>query len=149
MTSNKVIPPKVDYESNTYLTINSLSSTRINDLNNSIAFENNNNNNSINELNPSSQRSTSSSSNSTLNSTTSSNSIISSLTYLGHVGELPNDYLYSIPIPSNQPSELVNEVKTWLKNQDGISQVEIMIPKLKKKVGRNSNWEEEEPTSSI
>lgn len=136
----KKIPPSLIYESNTYLTLNTKSNIPITPPESSPTTATHNNNNNNEALTEStSQRSTSSSSSS------SSNSVLSTLTYVGHVGELPNDYLYCVPgIPTtNPPNNLINEVKNWLKIQDGINNVEIMIPKMR--ISRNKNWEEPTP----
>ncbi|GAA5912215.1 uncharacterized protein JCM6883_000601 [Sporobolomyces salmoneus] len=105
-------PPKLDYSHSTYLTL----STKI----------------SPESLlpTPSSSPSNSSSFSQSSQGSSCSSDLSSSLSYVGRVGQLPNEHIYELPgVPSsNPPSREVVEVKKWLQAKEGVSAVEVMVP---------------------
>lgn len=104
-------PPKLDYASSTYLTI----STKI----------------APESILPS-PSSPSSYSHSSQGSSQSSE-LNTTLSYVGPVGQLPNEYIYELPgVPSsNPPAREVQDVKKWLQEKEGVKAVEVMVPQMR------------------
>lgn len=49
------------------------------------------------------------------------------LTYIGPVGSLPHEHLYSLPVPTQDPvPKEVEEVVRWLEGVEGVQGVEVM-----------------------
>ena len=66
-------------------------------------------------------------------SSTGSN-LLSSLAYVGPVGSLPNDHIFSLPVPTQDPlPDEVRQVQRWLEQAEGVQNVEVMIPKKRNK----------------
>lgn len=90
---------------------------------------------------PSSNKPVASSSRSSTNGSWSSASSVESgpalsshLIYVGPVGHLENEYLYSLPVPTSKAgSTEVKDVKKWLEGLEGVKHVDIMIPKRRHK----------------
>ncbi|KAL8284041.1 hypothetical protein RQP46_005154 [Phenoliferia psychrophenolica] len=118
MTSS---PPKLTYESKTYLTCSTSTPSLI--LPSS----------SDSDLDSPTSSSSGSHSQDSSNSSTGS-SLLSSLTYVGPVGSLPNDHIFSLPVPTQTPlPDDVQEVKRWLENAEGVRNVEVMVPRKRSK----------------
>ncbi|KAM0747602.1 hypothetical protein T439DRAFT_359383 [Meredithblackwellia eburnea MCA 4105] len=119
-------PPKLTYNNKTYLTLSTHTPS-------SVLLSSSN----TDDSDPDSPVSGHSQSQSSTTSTSSStgSSLLSSLSYVGPVGQLPNDHIYSIDVPTtNPPTEEVKSVKKWLeRNVDGVSNVELMMPRKRAK----------------
>lgn len=101
-------PPKLVYDSNTYLTLSLPTGSSLPAV-------------------PSQSDTTDSPT-----STHSSSELRNFLTYVGPVGQLSDSHIFSLPIPTaNPPQEEVKDVQKWLEQQKGVTDVEVLIPKMR------------------
>ncbi|KAK4700676.1 hypothetical protein P7C70_g5567, partial [Phenoliferia sp. Uapishka_3] len=116
-------PPNLTYGTKTYLTLSTSSPSHVLPTSSSDS-----------DADSPTSASNSQSSQSSQSSHLSTSSLLASLAYVGPVGALPNDHIFSLPIPTQDPpQEEVREVKKWLEMADGVQNVEVMLPKKRSK----------------
>ncbi|GAA5929073.1 uncharacterized protein JCM15063_004041 [Sporobolomyces koalae] len=106
-------PPKLDYSNSTYLTI----STRV----------------PPESILPSPASPSHSSFSQSSDSSSQGSDLSTSLSYVGPVGQLSNEYIYELHgVPSsNPPAREVQDVKRWLQEKEGVCAVEVMMPQTR------------------
>ena len=110
-------PPKLNYASKTYLTCSTSAPSLV-----------------VPSSSDSDPDSPSSASHSQQSSSSSGSSLLASLAYVGPVGSLPNDHIFSVPVPTTDPpQDAVREVQKWLEHAEGVRNVEVMVPKKRSK----------------
>ncbi|KAI5477353.1 hypothetical protein MNV49_006495 [Pseudohyphozyma bogoriensis] len=136
-STNPSAPPKLVYDTKTYLTLSLATSPSALSLATQHALQPSGDDSD--ELDsPSSLAHSQHSSSSQTSTSSSSSSLRSALEYVGPVGALEGEHIYSLPVPTtNPPKPEVKDVKQWLEGQDGVQAVEVMVPKQRasRKVG--------------